>query len=104
MWGNNDHFDSNRGSEKVDHLLMRQRGHRHLADLHQSAALPEPSLPSVTVGLYLSNNALKVDMESQLPEGITAQGHLCCLTALSQQLKEECEEEEQDKSEGRRNE
>lgn len=86
MRGNDDHLDSNRGSEQVDHLLVRQRGHSHLANLHQSAALPEPGLPGVTIGLHLSNNALKVDMEAQLAKGVTAQGHLRGKTALGQQL------------------
>lgn len=101
MRGNNDHLDSDRGSEEVDHLLMRQRCHRHLAYLHQSAALPEPGLPSKTVRLHLSNDALKVDMKSQLAQSISSQGHLCCLTALGQQLRrarEKCKggQEQQD--------
>lgn len=86
MWGNNDHLDSNGGSEEVDHLLVGQRGHRHLANLHEPAALPEPRLPSITVGLHLGNDALKVDMKTQLAQGVTAQGHLCRLTALGQEL------------------
>lgn len=89
MWGNYDHFDSNRSSEKVDHLLVGERGYRHLANLHQSATLPEPSLPSITIGLHLSNNALKVDMETKLAQGIATQGHLCGLTAFGQQLQKE---------------
>lgn len=87
MWRDDDHLDSHGGSEQVDHLLVRQRGHRHFAYLHQSAALPEPSLPGVAVGLHLGNNALKVDMKAQLAQGVTAQGHLCGLTALGQQLR-----------------
>lgn len=65
---------------------MRQGGHRHLADLHQPAALPEPGLPSVPIGLHLSDDALEVDMKAQLAQGVAAQGHLCGLTALGQQL------------------
>lgn len=88
MWGDDNHLDSNRGSEQVDHLLMGQRGHRHLANLHQSTALSEPSLPSIAIWLHLCNDALKVDMKAQLAQGVTAQGHLCGLTALGQQLQD----------------
>lgn len=86
MRGNDDHFDGDRGPEEVDHLLVGQRGHRHLANLHQSAALSEPGLPSVTVGLHLGNDALEVDVETQLTQRVAAQGHLCGLTAFGQQL------------------
>lgn len=86
MRGNDDHFDGDRGPEEVDHLLVGQRGHCHLANFHQSAALPEPGLPSVTIGLHLGNDALEVDVETQLAQCVTAQGHLCGLAALGQQL------------------
>lgn len=88
MWRNDDHLHSDRGPEQVDHLLVRQGGHRHLANLHQSAALSEPSLPGVTVGLHLRYDALEIDMEAQLAQSVTTQGHLCGLTALGQQLEQ----------------
>lgn len=86
MRGYYNHPDSDRRPEEIDHLLVRKRRHRHLADLHQSAALPESGLPGVTVGLHLGYDALEVDVEAQLAQGVAPQGHLCCLTALGQQL------------------
>ncbi|TNN87282.1 hypothetical protein EYF80_002484 [Liparis tanakae] len=86
MRRDDDHLDRDGGPEQVDHLLVRQRGHRHFAYLHQSAALPEPRLPGVAVGLHLGHNALEVDVEAQLAQGVAAQGHLCGLAALGQQL------------------
>lgn len=80
------HLDGDGGPEEVDHLLVRQRRHCHLADLHQSAALPEAGLPGVTVRLHLCHDALEIDVEAQLAQGVAAQGHLRRLTALGQQL------------------
>ena len=96
MRGDDDHLHSDGGPEQVDHLLVRQRGHRHLANLHQSAALPEPGLPGVAVGLHLSDDALKVNVEAQLAQGVPPQGHLCGLTALGQQLQNRVKEGEED--------
>ena len=42
-----------RGLEEVHHLLVGERAHRVLADLHQAAALPQTSLPGVTEVLNL---------------------------------------------------
>lgn len=86
MRGNDDHFDGDRGPQEVDHLLVGQRGHRHFANLHQPAALPEPGLPGVTIGLHLGNDALEVNVEAQLAQCVTPQGHLGGLTSLGQQL------------------
>lgn len=86
MRWNDDHLHSNGGSEQVNHLLVGECGHGNLAYLHQSAALPESSLPGITIGLHLCYNALKVDMKTQLSQGITTQGHLRSLTAFGQQL------------------
>lgn len=35
-----DHLDADGRAQQVDHLLMGESGDGHLADLHQSAALP----------------------------------------------------------------
>ena len=45
--------DRHRGLEQVHHLLMGQGTHRVFTDLHQSAALPQPSLPGVAKVLNL---------------------------------------------------
>lgn len=86
MWRNDDHLNSDGGPKKVDHLLVGQRGHGHFANLHQPAALPEPGLPGVAVGLHFCYDALEVDVKAQLAQGVAAQGHLCGLTSLGQQL------------------
>lgn len=36
----NDHLDADRCAQQVDHLLVGESSDSHLADLHQSAALP----------------------------------------------------------------
>ena len=48
--------DRHRGLEQVHHLLMGQGTYRVFTDLHQSAALPQPSLPGVAKVLNLWNN------------------------------------------------
>lgn len=64
MWRDNDHLDSDRGAQQVDHLLVGQRGNCHFADLHKSTALSKPGLPSIAVGLHLCHNALEIHMKS----------------------------------------
>lgn len=71
-----DHFDSDRGAQQVNHLLMGEGSDSHLADLHQSAALPQPRLPGVAKGLHVGHDALKVDMETELSEAVPTQSHL----------------------------
>jgi len=80
-----DHLDGDGGAQQVDHLLVGERGHRHLADLHQAAAGPQPRLPGVAVQLHLGHDALEVDVEAQLAQGVAAQRHLRGLAALGQQ-------------------
>ena len=48
--------DCHRGLEEVHHLLVGQGAHRVFADLHQSAALPQPSLPGVAKVLHFCND------------------------------------------------
>ena len=86
MGGDDDHLDGDGGAQQVDHLLVGQRGHRHLADLHQAAAGPQPRLPGVPVELHLRHDALKVDVEAQLAQGVAPQRHLRGLAALGQEL------------------
>lgn len=71
-----DHFDAHRRAQQVDHLLVRECGDDHLADLHQSAALPQPCFPSKAEGLHVSHDPLEVDVEAELAEAVAAQGHL----------------------------
>lgn len=66
MGGNNDNFHRDGCSQEINHLLVAQSGHRHLADLHQPAALPQPCLPGIAVGLYVCYDTLVVDMEAKL--------------------------------------
>lgn len=76
-----DHLNGDGGPQQVDHLLVSERGDGHLADLHQPAALPQPCLPGEAEGLHVSHDALKVDVETELPEAVPAQGHLSRLAA-----------------------
>lgn len=78
---NNDDLDGDRCSQEVDHLLVGQSRHRHFADLHQPAALSQPSLPCVTEGLNIGYDSFKVDVESELAQTVPAQGHFCGLTS-----------------------
>lgn len=65
--GDDDDLDCDGCSQEINHLLVAQGGHGHLADLYQPAALPQPRLPGVAVGLYICHDALIVDMEAKLP-------------------------------------
>lgn len=71
---------------------MAQSGHRHLADLHQPAALPQPCLPGIAVGLHVRHDALVVDMEAKLSQPIPSQSHLHWFTALRHKLDKETKE------------
>lgn len=81
------HFDAHRRAQQVDHLLVRERGHDHLADLHQSAALPQACFPSKAEGLDISHDPLEVDVEAKLAEAVAAQRHLGGLAASGGDLK-----------------
>lgn len=76
MRGDNDHLHRDGCSQQIDHLLMAQSGHCHLADLYQPAALPQPCLPGIAVGLHVCHDALVVDMEAELSQPISSQSHL----------------------------
>ena len=82
MWGDDDDLHCDRCSQEVDHLLMAQGGHGHLADLHQPAALPQPCLPGIAVGLHICHDALIVDVEAKLSQPIPSQSHLHRFTAF----------------------
>lgn len=84
---NHDHFDAHRRAQQVDHLLVGERGDHHLADLHQSAALPQPRLPSEAEGLDVRHDPLEVDVEAELAEAVAAQRHLRCLATSGGDLK-----------------
>ncbi len=88
-----DHLDADGGAQQVDHLLVGQRGHRHLTDLHQPAALPQTGLPRVSERLHVSHDALEVNVEAQLPETVPAQGHFCGFTAARDHLEQDRERE-----------
>lgn len=70
------HLDSDRCAQQVNHLLVGERSDSHLTDLHQSAALPQPRFPGEAKGLDVGHDALKVDMETELAQAIPAQSHL----------------------------
>lgn len=82
-----DHFDAHRRAQQVDHLLVGERGDDHLADLHQSAALPQACLPSEAEGLDVRHDPLEVDVETELAEAVAAQRHLRCLATSGGDLK-----------------
>jgi len=84
-----DHLDGDGGAQQVDHLLVGERGHRHLADLHQPAALPQARLPGEAEGLHVGHDALEVDVEAQLAQAVTAQDHLRGLAAPGGDLEPE---------------
>lgn len=70
------HLDADGCAQQVDHLLVGESGHDHLADLHQPAALPESGLPGEAEGLHVGHDALKVDVEAELAEAVATQRHL----------------------------
>ena len=82
MRGDDDDLHCDRCSQEVDHLLVAQSGHGHLADLYQPAALPQPCLPGIAVGLHICHNALVVDMEAELSQPIPSKSHLHRFTAF----------------------
>lgn len=75
------HFDADGRAQEVDHLLVGEGGHRHLADLHQPAALPQSRLPGKAERLHVGHDALEVDVEAELAEAVAPQGHLWRLAA-----------------------
>lgn len=81
-----DDLDGDRGPQQVDHLLVCQRRHRHLADLHQPTALTQTSFPRVSERLHVSHDALEVHVEAELAETVPAQGHFCGLAAAGHDL------------------
>lgn len=81
-----DDLDGDGGPQQVDHLFVGQRRHRHLADLHQPAALTQASFPRVSERLYVSHDALEVHVEAELAETVPAQGHFCGLAAAGHDL------------------
>ena len=72
----NDHFDSDGGAQQVNHLLMSESSDGHLADLHQSAALPQPCLPGEAKGLHVGHDALEVYVETKLAEAVPTQSYI----------------------------
>lgn len=70
------HFHTDGCAQQVDHLLVCESSHSHLADLHQSAALPQSSLPGEAKGLHISHDAFKVDVETELAKAVATQSHL----------------------------
>lgn len=83
------HFDADGCAQQVDHLLVGESSDRHLADLHQSTALPQPRLPGEAKGLHVGHDAFKVDVETELSEAIPTQSHLRRLTTSSGDLEPE---------------
>lgn len=82
----NHNFHSYWGAEKVYHLLVWKRGHSHFANFDQSAALPQPRLPGVTVRLNLRHDALVVNVKAKLAKAVPPEGHLAGFTAFSEVL------------------
>ncbi len=68
---------------------MGEGSDSHLADLHQSAALPQPCLPGEAEGLHVGHDALEVDVETELAEPVPTQSHLWRLAASGGDLEEE---------------
>lgn len=87
VWRDDHHSYRHWGAQQVDDLLVWQCCHGHLADLHQSAALPQPRLPRVAVGFDVGYDALEIYMEPELTQSVPPQCHLLRLTALSHQLR-----------------
>ena len=83
------HFDTDGCAQQVDHLLVGESSDSHLADLHQPAALPQPSFPSEAEGLHIGHDAFKVDVETELAEAVATQSHLWCLAASGGDLEPE---------------
>ena len=62
----------------VPFLLVCERGDGVAADLHEAAALPQPGLPGVAKVLHLGDQAVVLDMESQLAQLIPPEKQYCC--------------------------
>lgn len=90
-----DHLDSDRGTQQVNHLVVGQCDHGHLADFHQPAALPEAGLPGKPIVLHLGHGPVVLHVEAQLPESVPPQGHVHCLPAVGHHLQETGEIEPQ---------
>lgn len=75
------HFHSHRCPQEVNHLLMGQRGHGHLADLHEPAPLAKACLPGKAERLHVGDDSFKVHMEAKLTQPVSSQGHLHGLAA-----------------------
>jgi hypothetical protein len=73
--------DHDGGFEQVDHLVVGKGGHGHLANLDQSGTLPQSGLPGEAVGLHLGDNSVRLHVESQLADAISAQSHFQGLAA-----------------------
>lgn len=82
-----DHLHSHRGPEKVNHLLMGQCGHSHLADLHEAATLAKAGLPRKTERFHVCHDSLEVHMEAQLAQPVPPQGHFHGLAASGHDLR-----------------
>lgn len=83
------HFDCDGCAQEVNHLLVSESGDGHLANLHQPAALSQPCLPGEAKWLYISNNTLKIDVETKLTQAVPPQCHFCCFTASCDNLESE---------------
>lgn len=90
---NDDHFDGHRRAQQVNHLLVGERGHGHLADLHQPAALPQARLPSEAERLHVGHDAFKVDVEAELAQAVPPQSYLRRLAASGGDLESRTEAE-----------
>lgn len=73
---NNYNFHDMRCTQQVHHLVMCQCTGRDLADLHQSAASSQSALRCEAVWLNLGYQAVQVDVEAKLSQGVPSQGEL----------------------------
>ena len=76
MGRNDGDGDRHAGLQQVDHLLVCEGADRVFADLHQPAALSQPSLPGVAEVLHLCDQAVVLDVEAQLAQLVPPQTEL----------------------------
>lgn len=66
---------------------MRQRGHGHLADLHEAAPLTKAGFPRKTERFHVCDDSFEVHVEAQLAQPVPPQGHFHSLAAPGHDLR-----------------
>lgn len=81
-----DHLHGHGGPEQVNHLLVGQSGHGHLADLHEAAPLAKAGLPGEAERFHVCNDSFEIHVEAKLAQPVPPQGHFHGLAASGHYL------------------